>query len=522
MKKYMRPILLRLPALLLMLLLCAVAVMYLYGWFDISMIVRGKDAETSPPVSTSDTDASATETGAETDTKDTAAPDTASDETSDTSAPPDTAQPNDGEFTLSPLPDGYEVSYAEWTPDGEWTAASKWTLCELDGADELLPGYYSSHTTTEFDISYTNSGEGKQNDVVYTPYETDSPAVYTYMGLLIVETETDGVYNIVDVNGTCIGSFDESVIVPAYCRDKYGNPLFETVGEHGIGTGDFYVINGETHAFEPADYIPEVDGRGVRFDYAPDYGAPSDSRTFVSRKSGNGYELALADEGGKRLRDYKYTAAYQFSEERAAVFNENGEMYYISRSGSTAIKSARSRKIPSQDRTVVDILLRPLTDGEESIGFYYYDHGLVRARVLSANYYRYHSKNETYAQSDENIIMTMEGERFYIPAGYEVKAYSNGMLLLRGKYGYGYMDFTGRWVVDPDLDMATPFSEGLAAIKKDGECALIDESGSFVIPYGVYEHIEEPSTGIIAAYGNGKWTILAKASPTVLPEDENS
>ena len=514
MKKHLRPLAVRIPALLIMLLLCAVAVLYLRGWFDISLIVRGSDDENTNETETETTAGAVIDPPGET-----KAPSLSTEAPAGTEERPDASdtEPVQDMFAVEAIPDGNEASYAEWTPEGGWR------LYELIGAETLLPNYFSSGKKIEFDISYSNRGDGSPNDVNYTPREVDRPAVYTYMGSLIVETEQDGVYNIISADGETVGSFDENVIVPAYCRDKDGKPLYEAVGEHGAGTGVYYYINEQTHTFDGADYIPAIDSRGVRFDYAPDYGAPSDSRTFTARlrkrSDGDIYEFALADEKGKRLRDYNYTAAYEFSEERAAVVNEKGQLYYISRSGSTAIKAARTRKIPSQDRTVVDILLEPLTDGKESIGFYYYDHGLVRARVLAANYYRYNSKNETYAQSDENIVMTMEGERFYIPAGYEVKAYSCGMLLLNGAHGYGYMDYTGRWVIDPDLDEASAYSEGLAVIKKDGKCALVDTNGGFVIPYGVYDHIEEPSTGIIAAYGGGKWTVIAKVD-TAAGEDQ--
>jgi hypothetical protein len=93
------------------------------------------------------------------------------------------------------------------------------------------------------------------------------------------------------------------------------------------------------------------------------------------------------------------------------------------------------------------------------------------------------------------------GKEFEIPSGYDVIAYSSGMILLKHNGKYGYMSYTGAWVVQPTLSYAEPFYEGLAVIGDGrGNYALIDTEGNFVIPYGVFSYISNASTGVIAAY----------------------
>ena len=47
--------------------------------------------------------------------------------------------------------------------------------------------------------------------------------------------------------------------------------------------------------------------------------------------------------------------------------------------------------------------------------------------------------------------------------------------------GFGFIDETGSWAIDPEYEKASAFSEGLAAVKKNGLWGYIDKSGRFII-----------------------------------------
>ena len=49
------------------------------------------------------------------------------------------------------------------------------------------------------------------------------------------------------------------------------------------------------------------------------------------------------------------------------------------------------------------------------------------------------------------------------------------------KYGYGYIDKSGKVVIEPQFDEERAFSEGLAQVEKDGKWGFIDKSGKVVI-----------------------------------------
>ncbi|MBO4322606.1 MAG: hypothetical protein J5919_06365 [Clostridia bacterium] len=67
--------------------------------------------------------------------------------------------------------------------------------------------------------------------------------------------------------GKLIGVYPSADIIPAYTRDSEGRPLFTY--------GDKYLwLDEETGDFAESDYVDARDGRGLYFDYDPDFGTP--------------------------------------------------------------------------------------------------------------------------------------------------------------------------------------------------------------------------------------------------------
>ena len=46
---------------------------------------------------------------------------------------------------------------------------------------------------------------------------------------------------------------------------------------------------------------------------------------------------------------------------------------------------------------------------------------------------------------------------------------------------YGFIDKSGKVVIEPQFDDVGPFSEGFAGVEKDGKWGFIDKSGKVVI-----------------------------------------
>lgn len=201
--------------------------------------------------------------------------------------------------------------------------------------------------------------------------------------------------------------------------------------------------------------------------------------------------------------------AYNFSEGYACVANEKGQMWFIDRDGKTVFETKDINGYNAVGRPVVDNLLLPLTNGIESLGFYYFDHGLVRVRRQSYDYLQLEDWDTLRPEYDDDELIYATGEKFTLAEGYDIISYSDGMILLEKNGKYGYMDYTGAWVVQPELDGAKPFVEGLAPASRGGKWGVVDTAGNTVIPFN-YDNIQTTSSGMIVCHRDAGWTVFAK------------
>ena len=64
--------------------------------------------------------------------------------------------------------------------------------------------------------------------------------------------------------------------------------------------------------------------------------------------------------------------------------------------------------------------------------------------------------------------------------------FDEGLTLVKKDGKWGYIDHTGKVVIDFEYDWTDYFSEGLAAVEKDGKCGYIDYTGKVVIDFEYY------------------------------------
>lgn len=86
-----------------------------------------------------------------------------------------------------------------------------------------------------------------------------------------------------------------------------------------------------------------------------------------------------------------------------------------------------------------------------------------------------------------------------------------------GKYGlYGYMDETGREVIPPVYDENTDFSDGYAAVWKDGKWKMIDKTGKDVFPDYEESGWRYFPDGLYKVKKNGKWGVTDRQHKEVV------
>jgi hypothetical protein len=91
---------------------------------------------------------------------------------------------------------------------------------------------------------------------------------------------------------------------------------------------------------------------------------------------------------------------------------------------------------------------------------------------------------------------------------------------MRGECRVGYIDKTGKMVIEPKFSVAKNFSEGLAAVATFGSYdpglgvifgswGYIDKTGKVVIP-GEFQDVRSFSEGLAAVKIGGKWGYISR------------
>lgn len=81
---------------------------------------------------------------------------------------------------------------------------------------------------------------------------------------------------------------------------------------------------------------------------------------------------------------------------------------------------------------------------------------------------------------------------------------------------YGFISKTGEYVIDAVYEQAYAFSEGLAAVRKDGKWGFIDTKGEIAIPLE-YDWVRDCSEGIMAVRKDNKWGFIDKTGKVLFP-----
>lgn len=259
----------------------------------------------------------------------------------------------------------------------------------------------------------------------------------------------------------------------------------------------YYIYDDSTKTFLEIDYDPVYGDRGIPFMYPSYYGA--DGASNISRYERNGKWGYFAHDINTEIIGPHFDMAYNFNENFAVAYlwEEKGtwrgyynykRLYLLNEEGGYSNNSYYAPDEATYDH----------------LGFFYFDNGLTRA------YYR-EFDTEGRVTVEKDVLIDTEGDEFYVPADYTIKAYSNGMILLEKDGFYGFMSYTGEWIAQPIFTYAQPFHEGLAVIGfKDGKKGLIDTKGNIIIKFQ-YDYISECIGGTIAIYErNQGWIVLAK------------
>ena len=324
---------------------------------------------------------------------------------------------------------------------------------------------------------------------VFEDREYDRIQLELYDGKLIIDRGDRR--ELYDENGALIS--DNFVLTPAFLRDSAKNALYTDEG------GAYYTV--QSGALLPAEYTQSSPERLILYENTPDKAADT-GFTVASKQDEDGLTLlALCSSDGKLLTDYLYTRIFAFSEGLAAACLPDGSISYINENGKVQIKGVHTFKNTS-DRYVDKLYALPDTFGAESMGFVYFDSGIVLVREKTVDYVY---KENTI--SDTTSVIRDDGQHLSLPGGYNVISASDGAVVVEKDGKYGVFTRDERWALQPVYDGIEPYYEGLAVVKMGEKSALFDTKGNMILP-ALFDYISPVSQGRIIAYSNDCGFIL--------------
>lgn len=358
--------------------------------------------------------------------------------------------------------------------------------------DAFLPDLFSYRQEEVKQPIRVESERGGYQTVMKVTTE-DRPALTMYMGNIFADYGQE--LSLLSGQGALLmNGFDPEKLTPAYARSADGDPLFLFEGQYYRlvpGTGMFLEVEAE-----------KVRTPALSFDFPRYYGQDHAGLTpfYDEEKKCFGYR----NEEGETVISPLYDEAFAFAENGYAAVINNGILQFIDTEGK--VKIDVSGQIVVSDMYAFDGYYEPDTRGIESLGHFYFDHGLVCVRRHVMDY-----SLPPFVLDDYDLLLYENGETFPLPGGYTLVGYSDGVALLEKDGKYGFLDYTGYWVAQPIYSSASPFREGLAVIGlANGKKGMIDTEGNLVLPF-LYDYVSPVSGGVVLTYESAHgWQIFNK------------
>jgi len=453
-----------------------------------------------------------------------------------------------GESLPQSDPDGQNAPPEEQIPPGSTGPSADGKEEEIPAAEMLAgEGYLRSDTVYDPEIHRIGRVTGGIPLPDVRSVRESSPALSLYMGYVLVDNGSTA--DVLRGDGSL--AFANLSAAPAYMRDMAGRPLFSwEEGYYYLVEGTNQMVEVETNALyapvlsydyplsaaenttglyrycvetvherlldpEGNDITDEITWKintGVRKYY-------KDPDKIVLPEHSPGYTDCVlwgyANANGYPVIEAKYYFASEFNANGVAVVADvDGRISLINRSGRVLLNAFREPVyLNERNRRPVSMgHYLPESFGLESLGMFTFSHGLTMVRYCQNDYL------DNALVHDANILVDINGREFDIPQGYNLINYSDGVLLLEKDGYYGYLDYTGCWIVQPIYTYAQPFMEGLAVVGyANGRKCVVDTRGEVVIPF-VYTEITNVSSGVIAAYSSSEgWVLYNKMA---MPDEE--
>lgn len=292
---------------------------------------------------------------------------------------------------------------------------------------------------------------------------------------------------------------DIKIITSGYLSDDFHCGF---LGSREKGSGGYYDSRGKYHSWRE---ISNLDDAAVDCREFSDWMAPI--QFYCKGKFKWGY----ISQDFKVVVKPQYDFVTAFSEGRAFV-RKNGKWSIIDKEGNVV----RDKLYPAFSGSIYE----GINDYYPRVTSSYYKDGKIWIQTT-----KFHN---ILADINGNVLLNEGDYEFdsiqnYGEPLYEWPTFSEGLIIYRKNAKYGYMDATGKVVINPEYDLTYGFNESAAAVLTDSGWGFIDKSGNLIIQPS-FEAVspEGFSEGLCAVQSNGKWGFIDKSGTWVIEPIYNS
>src|SRR6516164_8860197 len=224
------------------------------------------------------------------------------------------------------------------------------------------------------------------------------------------------------------------------------------------------------------------------------------------------------DKSGKIVIAPQYYDAYPFKEGMARVqpwqvlLSKAIRVYFIDKSG-----KIRTPKVYSDAEDFSEGLALVIVPGEKGFGYIDATGNMIIPQDDSHEAGgQFRESLATIKQGGQWGYMNKTGKMVIQPQFKQALRFSEGLAAVKSGDKWGYIDKSGKLAIAPQYEMAYQHVEGLAAVKDGGKWGFIDNTGKMIIA-PQFEEAFGFSEGLVDVKQGGRWGYIDKSGKMMIP-----
>jgi hypothetical protein len=305
--------------------------------------------------------------------------------------------------------------------------------------------------------------------------------------------DIDRPYMLIDKTGKTLKLIDDCDAIYSFVNDIAGYKS-KTTGKYGF-------LDMDGNRIIPCEY----DG----------FAAFSEGIAKVEKKVSGKTKAGYIDSKGNVILPMVYETAGNFGD-GWAIIKKDSNYFFVDRKGNLKDAPRRYDELTDFRSGFARALIKGKNNNPNT--YYYINKDLKEEITITAKEgYGFWDDVAIIKSDKEYELLNKKGQVFKTLTGIELLKFSvEGLIAVRQKGKWGFMNNQGEMVIAPKYDSCDVFKYGFAKIKTGTKWGIIDRSGTQLIE-PKYDNIFAGENGVFIYYENGGWGAIDKTGKILFP-----